>query len=173
MSFLRPEAVAALRRRREVIAAGAVALAGLWIFGLGGYLLQALGLLTGALGAGLGFVAIRRNRFRIPGNGPGIVQVDEGQITYLAPRGGGFVALSEITRIEMVFDETGARGWRLSQTRFPEVTIPASASGADALFDVFMALPCANPRAILSALDRSPADGPVTVWSRIVRPALT
>ncbi|ANB35627.1 hypothetical protein JMM63_14635 [Rhodovulum sulfidophilum] len=173
MSFLRPEAVAALSRWRELIASGAVALGGLWLFGLGGYFFQALGLLALGLGLALGFVAIRRARFRIAGDGPGLVRVDEGQITYLAPQGGGFVALSEIRAIEMVFDETGARGWRLTQTRFPAVTIPASARGAEALFDVFMALPCANPRTILSALDRSPEDGPVTVWSRIVRPALT
>lgn len=102
-----------------------------------------------------------------------MVQVDEGQITYLAPDNGGFVALSELDTVEMVFDRQGARCWRLSQEGYPTVTIPAAAKGADALFDAFVSLPGARAGHILAALDRPPSDGPVTVWRREGRPALT
>ncbi|MBN2905349.1 MAG: hypothetical protein JXJ18_01420 [Rhodobacteraceae bacterium] len=99
--------------------------------------------------------------------------MDEGQITYLAPVGGGFVALSELEEVAMVFGADGTRHWRLSQAQFPTVMIPAAAEGSDALFDVFVSLPGARPGQILAAAERPFAEGPVTVWRRQARAALT
>jgi len=160
-------------RYREHLVAGAVGLAGIWVFGFGGYFYQGLGFAILALAAALAYIGWRHLRFHAEGLAPGVVQVDEGQITYLAPVGGGFVALSDLTRIEMIFDHWQGRHWRLSQARFQTVTIPAAAKGAEALFDAFVSLPGARPGLILSALERAPAEGPVTVWRREDRPALT
>ncbi|TCO71698.1 hypothetical protein [Rhodovulum euryhalinum] len=173
MSVIRPELLARLLRWRELLGALAIAAGGVWVMTWGGAFYLGLGLLIVLTGLGLGLSAIRQLRFRVGGSAPGIVQVDEGQITYLAPQGGGFVALSELDEVEMVFDLTGARLWRLSQSGFPTVTIPAAAQGAEALFDAFVSLPGARPGHIVAALDRRPGQGPVTVWRRTRRPALT
>jgi len=173
MNLIRPELRAAFRRYRELIVAAAVGLAGLWVFGFGGLFYQGLGVAILMLGAALGSIGLRHLRFHAEGLAPGVVRVDEGQITYLAPVGGGFVAMSEITRIDLIFDHWDGRHWRLSQARFQTVTIPAAAKGAEALFDAFVSLPGARPGQILAALERAPAEGPVTVWRRDDRLALT
>ncbi|MHC0054239.1 hypothetical protein [Actibacterium sp. D379-3] len=173
MAFVRPEILAALTRWREVLIGLGVAALGLWVIGLGGYVFQGLGGLVAVLGLALAFVARRRLRFHRDGAAPGVVQVTEGQITYLAPAGGGFAALSELREIALGFDPAGRPFWQLFQTGAPPLAIPVSAAGAAALFDVFVALPGADPARILTALDRRPAEGTVTVWRRNHRPALT
>lgn len=173
MSPIRPGIRALLDRSRELLVAGLLGLVGTWVFTFGGWFFQGLGLAAMLLSLALAYVAIRRLRFRPGGGAPGVVQVDEGQITYLAPRNGGFVALSELTELAIVFDADGARLWRLTQSGFPTVTIPAAAQGADALFDAFVSLPGARPGHIVAALDRTPDQGPVTVWRRVRHPALT
>jgi len=166
MSLIRPDALAAILRWRDLFGAAAIAGAGGWVYGFGGYFYQGLGIVFCLVGAGLAFSAIRRLRFGGAGSAPGVVQVDEGQITYLAPEGGGFVARSEMTEIALIFDDAGRRHWRLSQAGLPTVTIPVDAEGAEALFDAFVALPGARPGAILAARERRAKDGPVTVWRR-------
>lgn len=173
MSPIRPEVAALFARWREVLGAVALGLAGLWVFGFGGYFFQAIGVGLVLVGASAVVVAVRRLRFHAEVAAPGLVQVDEGQITYLAPQDGGFVALSELTALDLVFDAQGGRLWRLTQMGLPAVTIPAAAQGADALFDSFVSLPGARPGHILAALDRTPDQGPVTVWRRARPPALT
>ncbi|MBB4022715.1 MULTISPECIES: hypothetical protein [Actibacterium] len=171
--LIRPELRAALARWREVLIGLGVVLAGLWLFGLGGLFFQAAGALSCALGLALGLVALRRLRFRRDGSAPGAVEVTEGQITYLAARGGGFAARSEITAVALGFAPGGQAQWRISQTGAPPLAIPVAALGAEALFDAFVALPGAQPSRFLAALDRNPADGPVIVWQRNAAPALT
>lgn len=173
MSLIRPEVLVTILRWRDLMGAVAIAGAGLWVFGFGGLFYQGLGVLFVLVGGGLAVAAIRQLRFHVAGGAPGVVQVDEGQITYLAPQNGGFVALSELTEVEMIFGTDGARLWRLSQATYPTITIPAAAKGADALFDAFVSLPGARPGHILAALERDPGAGPVTVWRRDHRPALT
>lgn len=173
MSPIRPEALATILRWRELMGGLAIAAGGVWVMSWGGLFYLGLGGLVALTGLGLAFSAVRRLRFHVTGAAPGLVQVDEGQIAYLAPGNGGFVALSELTSVEMVFDARGGRHWRLAQAGLPTVTIPAAAAGADALFDAFVSLPGARPGHILAALDRRPEEGPVTVWRRDRRPALT
>lgn len=166
MSAIRPEALAAILRWRDLFGALAIVAAGLWVFGFGGYFYQGLGLVFALTGAGLAFVAIRRMRFRSGGAAPGVVEVDEGQIAYLSPEGGGFVALSELEQIALVFDRGGRPHWQLTQPPLPSVQIPLNTTGAEALFDAFAALPGAHPGHFLAAHDRPVSDGPVTVWRR-------
>lgn len=173
MTAIRPELLARLMTWRELLGAVAIVGGGVWVMTWGGGFYLGLGLLIGLTGLGLGLSALRRLRFHSDGQAPGVVQVDEGQISYLAPEGGGFVALSELTEVELIFDASGGRHWRLAQAGLPTVTIPVAAKGADALFDAFVSLPGARAGHILAALDRAPRDGPATVWRRNDRPALT
>lgn len=174
MSFFRPEALARLARWREVGAGLALLGAGLWLATRPGLFYATLGLGLAGLGAALSWLALGRLRFRAAGAAAGIVEIDEGQITYLAPQGGGFAALSEISEIALV--SGGARGleWRLCQPGLPPLAIPASAEGAQALYDAFAALPGARPGVFLAALSHPPQGPQVRVlWRRHPRTALT
>ncbi|MFW8595567.1 hypothetical protein [Cribrihabitans neustonicus] len=164
MSFIRPEARAALWQWREVIAAALMFLVGLkWAFqGQGfsavtGWALVATGIVTGIIGA-------QRMRFRRGTGGPGVVQVDEGQIAYFGPLTGGAVAASELERLAL---DHSARPphWVLEQPGQPPLAIPVTAEGSEALFDVFAALPGLKTERMLAELRRR---GPhqVVIWER-------
>ncbi len=173
MALIRPELRAAFHRWREVLIGAAVCALGVWVLSFGGVFFQVLGAAIAVLGGGLGFVAARRLRFGHAVAAPGVVEVVEGQISYLAPAGGGFVALGELSRIRHVFSEDGDQFWLLSQRGAPDLAVPVDAVGSDDLFDAFVSLPGAEPRRILMALDRQPDDGPITVWRPPFHVALT
>lgn len=170
--LIRPEALAALARWREVAGAFVLALLGLWVFTFGGWFFQGIGLLLAAAGLAGALIAFRRLRFRRAVAQPGIVEVDEGQVRYLGPHGGGFVALTEVTRLEILADLSGRRWWRLGEAGGNVVAIPVAAEGADQLFDAFASLPGLSPAALLAALE-APEGGAITVWRREARRALT
>lgn len=170
MSFIRPEAKAALWRWREVLAAACVAcVGGSWIVGPGGLLAWLGWVLLLAAGALL-VAGIQRGRFRGGSGGPGVVTVDEGQIAYFGPLTGGTVAASELERL--VLDPTARPPhWILSQPGQPDLQIPVNAEGAEALFDVFAALPGLRTEAMLAELGKR-SGHPVVIWeNRATRPA--
>jgi len=150
MSFLRPEAIAALRRWRETGVAALVALLGLWwaLTGLG--FVRLFGVILLVTGAALGWAAVQRARFRGGEGGVGAVEVDEGQITYLAPFGGGFAARAALTEVAIVPGGDGAPLWRF-RSGMELLTVPAAAAGTEALFDVITALPGADLEAAIRA----------------------
>ena len=164
MSFIRPEARAAVWRWREVLIGGGVAALGTsWVLGPGG-LLGWVGWLLVAAGAALVVVGLQRARFRAGSNGPGVVTVDEGQIAYFGPLTGGAVALSEIERLTL--DPTAKPPhWVLQQPGQPPLHIPINAKGSDALFDVFATLPGLRTEHMLGALNCSDTH-PVVIWER-------
>ncbi|MFD1912708.1 hypothetical protein [Halodurantibacterium flavum] len=178
MSFLRPEVAAALHRWREVIAAGGAGLVALWFIARGGWLLPGIGIVLLLAAAGFGLVALRRLRFARPVAAPGVVEVLEGQIAYLAPEGGGWVALSELAELGL---SGGAHPrWHLRQRDGRRLEIPVAAAGAERLFDVFTALPGLEARRLLRALDQAPDQAPDQwgpglhiLWLREAGPALT
>lgn len=170
MSFLRPEAAAFVARWSEVSAALAVGLAGVWLIGLGGYLLTPLGVAIALLALGWGLLTLRRIRFQRPVSAPGVVEVDEGQIGYLGPTFGGYVSLRELTEIRMI-RLYGENHWRLKQTDGQVLLVPVAAAGAGALFDAFSTLPGMDTAALAAAPD-APSDT-LTVWRRPARVALT
>lgn len=149
--MIRPETAAFLHRWREVIAAAALALAGLWLASLGGILLVPFGLATVALAAALGLQAARRLRFAGETAAPGLIEVDEAQITYLSAIGGGAVSLAELAEIRLV-TRAGHRYWHLRQTDGTALPIPVDATGSDALFDAFSTLPGLDTGALVAAL---------------------
>ncbi len=171
MSFFRPEARAALWRWREVIVAAGLAAVGLWwILGIGGFL--------GWLGWGMIAVAalaliagIQRARFRQGGGGPGLVLVDEGQITYMGPLTGGMLSVAELERLTLDPASRPPR-WILEQPGAPPLFIPVNAEGAERLFDAFAGLPGFRTERMLAELSGRSAH-PVVIWERHgARPAL-
>jgi hypothetical protein len=164
---IRPAARAALLRWREAGAAAATIALGLWLFALGGYLLQGLGLLVAGTGAGWGLIALRRMRFLRAVTAPGLVEVDEGQISYFGagPALGGQVALRELTEIRLLHLRD-QHYWRLKQADGQAILIPVAAAGAAALHDAFATLPGIDMRRLSAALDQR-----VSVQSLWRRPA--
>lgn len=170
MNFIRPEARAAIWRWRELLAAGVIAVVGAsWAAGPGG-LLGWVGWALIVAAAALAIIGIQRARFRTGTGGPGVVQVDEGQIAYFGPLTGGAVSTSELERL--VLDPTSQpTHWLLHQPGQPILHVPINAEGVDALFDVFSVLPGFNTEKMLSTL-RKPGGHPVVIWERNpMRPA--
>lgn len=158
--LLRPEALRAIRRWRE-------ALAGLGLCLLGAYWLSGRGIIVWAgggvalIGAALIVLGRERARFRREGEGPGIVGVDEGRLVYFGPETGGALAIRDLVAV----DHDPARGgtWHLAAADGVRLAIPATAAGADALFDVFAALPGLSTGRLAEVARRR--EGPtVPVW---------
>ena len=179
MSFIRPEAAAAIRRYAEPAFYAAIAGACFWkgiaAAGGGNWLGLAL-LLPGALAA---FAAIGTAERALVARrsaraGPGIVSVQEGRISYLGPYGGASVAIDTLVRIDIVTDRLSgfARGarWELTDEEGQRLSIPASAANADALLDVLGGLPGFNNMAVVLAM-QGESQGRRPVWRR-ARPAL-
>lgn len=156
--MIRPEAQAALWRWREVAVGVAVLGFGLWLMRLGGYLLLPLGAAVGLGGVALGVLAWRRLRFVPVGEAPGVVQLDEGQVSYMGPQVGGFVSLRDLAELRLI-SMRGRRLWRLKQTDGQALLIPVEAAGAEALFDAFSSLPGLSSADLLAALAPSPGTG--------------
>lgn len=182
MRLIRPEARAALWHWREILAAAGLALFGLWLIALGGLILIPAG--TGAIivAAGLGTLGLRRLRFAQPGTAPGVVDLDEGQVSYFGPAFGGALSLRDLTELRLI-TAGGRRLWRLKQADGQALLIPVEAVGAEKLFDAFSALPGLDSQTLVAAL--SPAaitakTGAITaapdsrvIWRRPARAVLT
>lgn len=156
--MIRVEVTDAIWRWREVIAAGCFGAFGLWLIWLGGFLLGPLGALVLVLAAFWGVTAWRRMRFAQEVAAPGMVEVDEGQVGYLGPSFGGYVALPDLAEIRLV-TMYGRRLWRLKQADGQTLLIPVDAAGADRLFDAFGSLPGMDMAALLAALEAPQAQG--------------
>ena len=172
MNFIRPEARQALWRWREVLMAfGILALGAFWVFGTFG-ILHILGYAVLALGAVMLLVGVQRLRFQGGEGGPGVVQVDEGQVAYFGPLTGGTVALAEMTAL-MLDPTVKPAHWVLVQPGQAELQVPLNAKGAEALFDAFASLPGIRTEHMLAQMKRG-ADRPVMIWQRAeaLRPRL-
>lgn len=156
--MIRPELRAALWRGREGIAAGAVVAFGLWTASFGGLVLVPFGLAVAGVGVGLGVQALRRMRFAQQADAPGIVEVDEAQISYMGPQVGGFVNVPDLIELRLV-RMRGQRLWRFKQSDGQALLVPVDAAGAEALFDVFATLPGLDMTAVLSAMEPDPQTG--------------
>ncbi len=165
MSFVRPEARAALWRWREALTGGALGALGLcWLVAGAGPLAWLGGALALAGGA-LIVAGLQRARFRgAAGGGAGMVEVDEGRIAYFGPFTGGVVALSEMSALTLDRRRCPAH-WVLSQPGRPDLVIPVDGEGAEALFDVFASLPGLRTEAMLRALHAAD-ERPVEIWRR-------
>lgn len=151
--LLRPAARDWLLARRETLAAGALVLFGLWCASLGGWLLVPVGLALAGLGAGWAVAAERRRRFASATDAPGLIEVDEGRISYFAPALGGSVSLSDLVEIR-ILHLRGRSVWRLKQADGQALLIPTAAPGGAALFDALASLPGLDLDAMVAAAAR-------------------
>ncbi|SFR14880.1 hypothetical protein [Poseidonocella sedimentorum] len=161
--MFRPEAMAQIKRWREVLAGTALVVLGLfWAIGRVG-LLSWVGWGLVLLGVALGFAGIQRARFFRATGGPGVVDLDEGQVTYLGPVSGGAVALRSLSRLDL--DPSGHPAqWVLYQPGQPALHIPVNATGAEALFDAFATLPGLRTERMLAEL-KAGRGRVVTIWT--------
>lgn len=164
--MIRPELKEQMWRWREVIAGGAALVIGVWwlIRNSAFLLLPAIVLIIA--GAALIWVGAQRTRFRGEGQGPGTVQVDEGQIAYFGPLSGGMVAIEDLTRVAVDGTQHPAH-WQLSQRDGETLLIPVNADGADRLFDAFARLPGLRMDRALTALETA-QDRTIVIWQRDV-----
>ncbi|SFO89921.1 hypothetical protein [Tranquillimonas alkanivorans] len=160
MNLVRPELRAALWRWRETLSGGAAVLLGLWWVFVTGGLLFWIGLVVAAGGAALAAAGVQRARFRHGGEGPGVVQVIEGQLGYFGPRTGGAVSVDEIEGVEVI-----DRHWRIYRADQPPLDIPLDAKGNEALFDVLTALPGVSTEDVLRAA-RNRTGTSRTLWRK-------
>lgn len=149
--MMRPEARETLWRLREVGVSVAIAAFGGWLIYLGGYLLTPVGALVIAGAAVMAIQALRRMRFAQPINAPGVVEIDEGEISYMGPQIGGAVSLVDLVELRLI-SLRGRRLWRLKQADGQAILIPLEAAGSEALFDAFCSLPGLSSGALMAAL---------------------
>ena len=144
MNFIRPEIRALFRKYSEVIAGVALALLGVWNILGTGWVLDLLGFALLVLGAGIAFTALRRLRFPVQSDGPGVVEIDERQISYFSAYSGGTVSIENLARVTAVSPAAGSAvkdmHWHLEEDGGTVLSIPASAAGVERLFDAFAAL---------------------------------
>lgn len=163
--FFRPEVRALIYRWREVLAALAVVLAGLWwgIYAAGA--VRWIYLLIAALGLIWAIAAVQRARFSQGGDGAGVVHLRERRLAYYGPLDGGVMDVEDLQ--QLAYDPTSypAASWVLTGAGGQRLAVPVNAAGADALFDVFAALPGMRTQALLDVLARTPPVL-VVVWQR-------
>lgn len=169
MSFIRPEAAKFLRSYAEVFAGGLIALIGLYNILRPGWVLQALGVVCILAGGAIAYTAFRRARFPAAKDGPGVVEVDERQISYFSAYSGGAVSIEALARIRIETTDSGPWGedmyWIFEEDGGNTLHIPASASNIEGLFDAFSALDGVNYDAVTKATG-STENGEFLIWSK-------
>lgn len=156
--MIRPDAIAALARWREVAVFGLLTATGIWLAARGGIILLPIGGTVAAIAAVLTLAALRRLRFSQPVAAPGLVELVEGQVGYLGPVVGGFANLDDLIEIRLVTLQ-GRRLWRLKQADGQTILIPVDAEGSDQLFDAFATLPGMDATAMVASLTPQPGTG--------------
>jgi hypothetical protein len=170
--MIRPEAAATILRWREAILGVTGILLGAGMMATSTGLPALLGLALALIGVVLAVTGLRHARFDVSDEiAPGVVEVVEGQITYLSPITGGSVALDDL--VEVVFRRTamGEAFWRLVSTE-STLYIPEGARGAEQLLDALSPLPGFDGGRMIRAV-RSRRETTVKVWSRPDHAALT
>ncbi len=163
MSFIRPEAQAKVAQWREALVGGAVLLIGLW-WASGFGVMKWLGIALVGVGAVLIVSGVQRARFRVGKGGPGVVQVDEGEVSYFGPLNGGSVAMRSVSRV-VLDGRSSPAVWALYQPGQAPLHIPVNAEGSDALFDAFASLEGIRTENMLAQLKATP-DQPVVIWAK-------
>ncbi|MFG6081283.1 hypothetical protein ACEUZ9_001900 [Paracoccus litorisediminis] len=171
--MIRPELAATLRPWAETLSALVLVAFGLWVIWLGGWIYQPLGSAIAIIAGIWALDARRRMRFRSKATAPGVVELDEGAIRYLAPDRvlGGEIALRDLAEIRLLRLNNRLH-WRLKSLDGQALLIPVDAAGAELLASAFASLPGLNMGRISAALA---GEGPTiqTLWTRSDRARLT
>lgn len=144
MSFIRPEVRDGVLRWREALIGGAILFAGVYLLASGIGLQKWLGGVMGLVGLALIWEGMRRARFPAPGGGAGMVDVDERQITYFGPLGGGSISINDLVCVNVRTSDLGPLSpdlyWDFFDSEGQSLTIPGDAEGAELIFDALSAL---------------------------------
>ena len=164
MTFLRPEALAALRRWREVLiyGLGFLVFGGLFLRSLANFSLFWL-VVLGAAAFFCGTLTLQawvRAQVGSDGSAQGVVLIDEHRIGYFGPQKGGFVEMQHLTRLDVY---NGS--WILLHRNGEPLKIPFDAPNADALIDLFAQLPEVTTTTLTQAM-RTRQGLLQTVWER-------
>ncbi|WP_420862232.1 hypothetical protein [Algirhabdus cladophorae] len=169
MSFVRPDAMAQVMRWRDVLIAAGFAALGIWMFATKLGVPKVAGAILFLAAMALAWTGVRRARFIGKGDGPGVVELDERQINYFGPMGGGSLAVEALQRITI---QTGLdrakqpqRYWLLEGLNGDTLRIPSSAKNAQALFDAVTALNGVNYDQAIKALQATSTDQ-FLVWQK-------
>ena len=102
-------------------------------------------------------------------DGPGVVEVDERQITYFAPLGGGAVSINDLARVTILTNDQGPFAedihWLLEENGGLRLLIPNSAEGAAQLFDALAPLKGVDFEAAIRAMGSTTPDSFV-IWAK-------
>jgi len=164
--FIRPELRDGIMQWREALGGLVLLALGLWWALTGGGPLALVGWLLILGGAALALTGAQRARFRTGQGGPGVVAVDERQLSYFGPLEGRVMDVENLRLLELEPDARPSPHWVLTDITGARLHIPTTAEGAEALFDVFATLPGIRTEAMLARLGRAP-DQRVTIWERV------
>ncbi|QYX57061.1 hypothetical protein K1T73_01185 [Roseovarius sp. SCSIO 43702] len=162
--MIRGEVTVRLRRWRDVLAGAGIAAAGFWAALTSYGILGWIGWIVVAVGCLLIWTGFQRHRFETSRDGPGVVHITEGQVSYYGPLTGGTVARSNLQSVEHDARHRPAH-WVLVQREGPALYIPVTASGSDALFDFFSSLPGLRIEEVLRVL-KSSDQSKTCLWQR-------
>ncbi|PTX54924.1 hypothetical protein C8N43_3747 [Litoreibacter ponti] len=168
--MIRPEIVTFFTRYAEVIAGGLLAILGIWIVTSSSLFWSAIGIILAIIGGGWAGGAWRRIRLSAQDHdGPGVVEVDERQITYFAPYEGGAVSINDLARVTILTTDKGPAvedvHWLLEENGGGRLVIPNSAEGADQLFDALAPLKGVDFDTAIKAMG-STANASFVIWAK-------
>lgn len=167
MSLIRPEARATLWRARDLIAGAGGFVIGFYFLTSSAWPTKLLGGVLLVAGCALISVGLRRLRFPAGRDGPGVVEVDERQITYFGPSGGGAVSLDALAEVRIVTTGAGPLHtdlhWLFVGADGAVLQIPGDATGTEALFDALSALRGVDHAAAIAAFG-STEPASFTLW---------
>ena len=169
MSFIRPEAREVLLRWRETLIGGAISLGAIWVIATDYGLRRWIAMVALLAGLALIWEGIRRARFPAPGGGSGVVEVDERQVTYFGPSGGGAVSIDQLALVRIRTTDEGPRAtdlfWDFIEDSGTALTVPGDAENVSALFDALTALPGADYEAATKAAT-STTNATFVIWGK-------
>jgi len=188
MSFIRPEIAEGARRFRLALVALGVAALGAWIVAASHAALPlGFGIAVFALGIGFTILGIQRGLITGRQGGPGVVELEERQVTYLTAQGGSAFSLDDVSRITIetrpvtnalsgpgrhaaghTADQLVEMTWIFEGDALPPQRIPASAAGADVLVDALAMFDGADMGAVVRAAGATRA-GTHIIWQKARR----
>ncbi|MHA3913242.1 hypothetical protein [Halovulum sp. GXIMD14793] len=122
----------------------------------GGWLTAAIGLVIAAVALAFLFVILMVARTRSDSSAPGIVEISERRIAYLAPKDGAVIDLDEVTRIDIRTTDSGPFApdvfWVFTVDGQGLVTIPTNARDAGDIIGVIDGLPGASMQNVIAAM---------------------
>lgn len=113
----------------------------------------------------IAFAALQRARFSSKGEGVGVVEVDEGVVSYLTAYTGGQVEIEALTSVILIPAQKGSAHWQLEAPGQIPLNIPLDAVDVEKLFDVFVSLDGIETERMLRQIKETPKS-PVVIWRK-------